>query len=1109
MAQTFLGLQPYAERDAYRFKGRSEESAELFRLVTHNDFTVCYAESGEGKTSLLNAGVFPLLRQNMYFPIAITFTSDDYQATPNSFDRIINRCINDSISEYNEQNLGINIEYRLCTTDFADLDCQERLQTELSDYSWWKLRNYKPQAMGLVFTPVFVFDQFEEVFSMPGSIVWTKTFFDWLEEVSFDSCPDYILYKVRSIIGADTTFPTIKEEKDFKAIFSLRKEFIGELDYWGMQTHFIPALKDNRYCLKALTYDGARKVMNLQARFEANKVEQVLTYFVGQYSREPERTIKENLPVIPALLLSVVCDSWDEDIDSFTTLDVNEIGQSLSKILERFYNQAIDKIASDISDQLGNISSEACRYDLDTAVFALIDGNGKRVRTKTTISELIQIEFIGRYMEALRHSRIIKVSRIEGEDYVEIVHDSLCSVIAKRKGERMSKEAAKKEDEEKQHVEEENRKIKLQNDRLNRIRSLFLAEKANSCLRDRYLAQKLALEALPIDIEHPDKPFVPQAETTLRQTMHIPYCPMIGQGEVVTQVLCSSDGKKLFSLSRNGKIRVWDAFSGVLLNELGNEDNTILTIAKCGEECVSIASWKGEIQIQSMDSLTISDRISIGEDVPNVSAICQNCSSIAIEINDGKLLLYTQGEIPMYEQTTIKKIENLLFSPSGDELVALGEGKLACYSMVNQKWNSIEEDNYYAITCACYSQNGHFLFCGTENGEILVLEKNEYGRKTRKVIDCESGHSKISSISVSSNTREIVYSYGNKLKIILNQQDFQYNEADVDAPIPQNNILNYPFEPIITCVSWSPNDRYIIWGNVDGEVLMYDTQPGPQNRKLIKAKSSMSAIEYSPEGDRIFCLSTHDTFRIIDTKSGDILHRENHMHRHSAGKEEYRSMDGQYRLVFNKSKQEIELYDDFQQSKKYSFGVYGELTSVSFSSDSSLVAVATNQGAVICKETATGVDAYVLEGCKSMCNRMLFSPTGRKIAIIAPNRDVILMNERTGLVEDVIPVEKGYVFSLAFSPDGGRLAIGTDFGEIRIWNVVTKEQVDVLRVDDYGLSVRCVAFSPDGERLSASYSDGCLVEWDCPSLKTLINDIRGKLDLRGFTDNEKRAYYLE
>lgn len=454
---TFLGLQPYTEDDAYRFKGRTEESQELFRLIVRNDFTVCYAESGEGKTSLLNAGVFPLLRENMYFPIAITFTSDDYKVTPDSFDTIIDRCIKDSIAEYNEKNKGVNVEYKLCSTDFQGLDSQAELQRELGKYSWWKLRNYKPQAMGLTFTPVFVFDQFEEVFNLPGSIVWTKKFFDWLEDVSSDSYPDAIIKKIRKIIGDKAAFPTIKEEKGFKAVFSLRKEFIGELDYWGMQTHFIPALKDNRYCLKALTYEGAKKVMTQQKRFNEDKVEQVLTHFVGQYSREPERTIAENLPAIPALLLSVVCDSWEKDIDTFVKLSTDEIDQSLNRILEKFYDETIEAVIKDFTRQnKESVTPESIRKDIDMAMFDLVDVNGKRVRVKAvttlgTISMDSSRRFsetlpIVKYKEILNKHRIIKITKIDGEDYVEIVHDSLCPIIAKRREVKLAAETKEREE---------------------------------------------------------------------------------------------------------------------------------------------------------------------------------------------------------------------------------------------------------------------------------------------------------------------------------------------------------------------------------------------------------------------------------------------------------------------------------------------------------------------------------------------------------------------------------------------------------------------------------------------------------------------------------------
>ena len=254
-----------------------------------------------------------------------------------------------------------------------------------------------------------------------------------------------------------------------------------------MQKCFIPSLKDNRYCLKALTYEGAKKVMTQQERFDEEKVEQVLRFFVQQYSREPEKTIAENLPVIPALLLSVVCDSWEKDIDFFSDIDANGIDSSLNKLLEKFYDEAINTVVRDFVKQnnehipssffMGvdysllegtklsaqNDPHAFLRNDIDTALFDLVDVNGKRVRVKATttrgtiMSGRNELK-ICKYKDILRESRIIRIIKVDGEDYVEIVHDALCSVVAKRQ-ERIMKEIA---DNAFKKVEEtEKRKIKL------------------------------------------------------------------------------------------------------------------------------------------------------------------------------------------------------------------------------------------------------------------------------------------------------------------------------------------------------------------------------------------------------------------------------------------------------------------------------------------------------------------------------------------------------------------------------------------------------------------------------------------------------------------------
>lgn len=67
----FRGLLPFQEADRDRFYGRATDIAALFDMVTHIDFRfgVLYGDSGCGKTSLLRAGLAPMLWEKGYVPI--------------------------------------------------------------------------------------------------------------------------------------------------------------------------------------------------------------------------------------------------------------------------------------------------------------------------------------------------------------------------------------------------------------------------------------------------------------------------------------------------------------------------------------------------------------------------------------------------------------------------------------------------------------------------------------------------------------------------------------------------------------------------------------------------------------------------------------------------------------------------------------------------------------------------------------------------------------------------------------------------------------------------------------------------------------------------------
>lgn len=417
MAQKYLGITPYDEDSSFEFAGRNEETWALYDRIIRNEYTVYYAASGEGKSSLIRAGLLPILRRRDFFPVYIVFEDRELENL-SAIESVI-----DSRIKVEEEKYKVTYEQSFWSKSRFDRAVSEQLKNNI----WWRLRNYCFKRGDTELRPLFIFDQFEEVFTK-ANYDWTNQFFSWLEKISIDYIPDSLREIVNSH-GID--MPT---QKNYKALFSFRTEYLGDLDYWCVQKHFIPSLQENRMCLKPLTPKGAKEIISLN---ESSLGKYALK--ITQGCAEVNANINnEDQPCVYALILSVVCqtlsDITDKERESLLENLNNQQDDTIDNILLKFYKKKLHAAGLDY------VKDEKIIAEIENA---LVDEKGKRSRRDTDDASMRPL---AKWINLLSDKsngliKIIGKKEAYGQivNTVEFPHDRFCKAIDSSRKERQGK----------------------------------------------------------------------------------------------------------------------------------------------------------------------------------------------------------------------------------------------------------------------------------------------------------------------------------------------------------------------------------------------------------------------------------------------------------------------------------------------------------------------------------------------------------------------------------------------------------------------------------------------------------------------------------------------
>jgi hypothetical protein len=166
----------------------------------------------------------------------------------------------------------------------------------------------------------------------------------------------------------------------------------------------------------------------------------------------------------------------------------------------------------------------------------------------------------------------------------------------------------------------------------------------------------------------------------------------------------------------------------------------------------------------------------------------------------------------------------------------------------------------------------------------------------------------------------------------------------------------------------------------------------------------------------------------------------------------------------------------------HAFGV----RSVAFSPDGKRLASGGMDGTVKVWDMETGQEVRALQGHTGDVSSVAFSPDGKRIASGSLDKTVKVWDARSGQQLLSFQGHTGRVYSVAFSPDGKRLASAGGVwddqklryvaGELKLWD--TDSGQEVHSIQGHTDLVTSVAFSPDGKRLASGSEDQTVRVWD-------------------------------
>jgi WD40 repeat protein len=327
----------------------------------------------------------------------------------------------------------------------------------------------------------------------------------------------------------------------------------------------------------------------------------------------------------------------------------------------------------------------------------------------------------------------------------------------------------------------------------------------------------------------------------------------------------------------------------------------------------------------------------------------------------------------------------------------------------------------------------------------------------------------------------------------------------------------------VQCVAYAPDGTKFVSGGGksylyplaedDAELILWDAQRGREIRRFQGLKGSVHSVRFSPDGRLIAAGSgfyqpvSEGHLTLWDAATGRLLFDKKFDNLNVlsvAFSPDGKSLAAGLGNYSSKVTGRLTLWEapGGRNLADLALRTPGGVSSLAFSRDGKTIATASSETVELWRGDPP-VKVREIKGHKNWIYALAFSPDGSRLATGGWDKLIKLWNPESGAPLATLEGHLGFVNDLAFSPDGTRLASVAEDHTIRLWNPITGQKDMVLR--GHALGITSLTFSPDGQRILTTSEDRTLKLWDATTDRQVaLRDHKGWVSGIAFSPDGRR-----